>query len=233
VCTEAGRKSGTTRAWRRFERRPAAQEVTKAARIVVLTPLQNVGEVVFPRPGPALGVPDCGAAQARAVFDKVREGAQRGALGGERGELVTVWEEACALECGIGGGVVGPAGGQRCTVRGPGERRDGKEHEAIILAQCGDNGPLVPLTPHSHGCSVEPRAQGLPPRVDRFRAVLEDQPLSSLSASRLEADIVFGIRPGEAHEGRKGFGGLGRPGSSPSIGDRGAKAHACWRSAKA
>jgi hypothetical protein len=38
--------------------------------------------------------------------------------------------------------------------------------------------------------------------------VFEDQKLSSLSVSGLEADIVFGVSPVEANKGRKCFGGL-------------------------
>jgi hypothetical protein len=105
------------------------------------------------------------------------------ALGGKRGALVAVCEEECDLECGIGGVVFGPAGGKRFTVLGQGERIDGKEHEEIIVAQGGDTGPFMQLQTHSHGWSVAPRAQGLDPRVDRFRAVLEHQKLSSLRAS--------------------------------------------------
>jgi hypothetical protein len=131
------------------------------------------------------------------------------ALGGKRGALVAVCEEECALECGSGGVVCGPAGGKRFTVLGQGERIDGKEHEEIILAQGGDNGPFIQLKTHRNGLSVEPRAQGLDPRVDRFRAVLEHQKLSSLRASGLEADIVFGVSPVEANTGRTCFEGLG------------------------
>jgi hypothetical protein len=55
---------------------------------------------------------------------------------------------------------------------------------------------------------VEARAQGLDPRVDRFRAVLEHQKLAFLRASGLEANIVLGTRPGEANKCRKSFGGV-------------------------
>jgi hypothetical protein len=185
VCTEAVRKGGTTRALRRFARRPAAPEVTKDARIFLLQPLQNVWEVVLKRTGQALGAPDFVADQATAVFDELRSGAHRGALGREWGELGAVCEEKFDWELGLGGVVLSPARGKRCTVLGQGERMDGKEHEEIIVAQCGDHGPFMQLKTHSNGFSVEPRAQGLDPRVERFRAVLEDQKLSSLRASSL------------------------------------------------
>ena len=67
------------------------------------------------------------------MFDELRQGAHRGALGGERGELVAVFEEELDLEFGIGGVIFGPARGKRFAVLRHGERIDGKEHEEIIL----------------------------------------------------------------------------------------------------
>jgi hypothetical protein len=127
----------------------------------------------------------CARGVRHARCDEWRSGAHRGALGGKRGARVAVCEEECALECGLGGVVFGPAGEKRCTVRGQGERSDGQEHEEILWAQGGDNGPCIPLQTHRHRVSVAPRAQGLAPRVDRFRAVREHQKLASLSASGL------------------------------------------------
>ena len=72
VFTEKVLKGGATRELRRFERRPAAQEVAKDARIFLLKPLQNVWEGVFQRTGQAIGAPDCVADQATAVFDELR-----------------------------------------------------------------------------------------------------------------------------------------------------------------
>src|SRR5262249_1997502 len=66
-------------------------------------------------------------------------------------------------------------------------------------------GPFIQLKTHSNGLSVEPCAQGLDPRIDRFRAVFEAQKLSSLSTSGLEADIVFGVSPVQADKGGKCF----------------------------
>ena len=111
-------------------------------------------------------------------------------------------EEQLDLEFRVGRVIFGPARGTRLAVLGHGEWIDGKEHEGLILAQCGDKGPFMQLQAHSNGLSVEPRAQGLDPRVDRFRAVLEHQKLSSLSASGLEADSVCGVSPVEAKKGR-------------------------------
>ena len=107
-------------------------------------------------------------------------------LWGSQGlELVTVFEEEFDLEFRVGGVVFGSAGGKRFAVLGHGERIDRKEHEEIIFAQCPHDGPFIQLKTHRDGVSVEPRAQSLDPRVDRFRAVLEDQKLSSSQSQQL------------------------------------------------
>ena len=164
---------------------PAAEEVAKDRRIFLRKPLQDLGKVVFEGTGQAIGQTDFVADQAPAVFDELRQGAHGGALGAEGRELVAVFEEEFDLEFGIGGVIFGPARGKRFAVLGHGERIDGKEHEEIIVAQRGHDGPFIEFQAHRDGLSVEARAQGLDPRVDRFRAVFEAQKLPSLSASGL------------------------------------------------
>jgi hypothetical protein len=68
------------------------------------------------------------------VRDELGQGAHGGALGGERRALVPMFEQECALECGIGGVICGPTRGKRCTVSGQGEWIDGTAHQEIILA---------------------------------------------------------------------------------------------------
>ena len=119
------------------------------------------------------------------MFDELRQGAHGGALGDEGGELVAVFEEEFDLEFGIGGVIFGPARGKRFAVLGHGERIDGKEHEEIILAQRGHDGPFIEFQAHGDGLAVEPRAQGLDPRVDRFRTVFEAQKLPVARCQRL------------------------------------------------
>src|SRR5262249_42147556 len=133
----------------------------------------------------------------------------------------------------IGGSIFGPARGKRFAVLRQGEWSDGKEHEKIIGAQRRHAGPFLEFQAHRDGLAVEAGTQGLDPRVDRFRAVLEDQKLSSCSASGWEADIVFGVSPIEANKGSKCFGGLGLHVGSPYVWYSSTKGHACLRSAKA
>jgi hypothetical protein len=203
VFTEEGLKSGAACKLHRFEGGPAAQEVAKERRIFLLKPLQDMREVVFECTGKTIGETDFVADETTTGLNKLRQGAHGGALGGERGELVAMFEEEIDLEFRIGGVVFGPTGGKRFTVFGEGERIDRKEHEEIIVAQCGHNGPFIKLKAHGNALSIEPRTQGLDPPIDCFRAVLEDPQLSSLRASGLYADIVFGISPVETNEGGK------------------------------
>ena len=82
-------------------------------------------------------------------------------------------EEALDLECGIGGVIFGPARGQRCAVRGHGARIDRKEPEEIIGAQRGHEGPFRAFQAHRDGLSVEARAEGLDPGMNRFRTMFK------------------------------------------------------------
>ena len=185
VGPEEALKRGASREVRRVARRPVPEEVAKDPRLFLLKPLQDVGKVVFEGTGQAVGETPCVTDQAPAVCDELRSGAPRRALGGERRELVAVFEPQLDLEFGIGGGIFGMARGKRCAVLRQGERIDGKEHEEIIGAQRRHDGPFLACQAHRDGLSVEARAQCLAPRIDRLGAMLEDQKLPSRSASSL------------------------------------------------
>ena len=103
-----------------------------------MKPLQDVREGVVERTRPAMRQTDCVADQATAVCDALRQGAPRGAWRVQGGELAAVCEEARNLECGIGGIIVGPAGGTCCAVPAMGAVRT---PEALYAAQgthCGN-----------------------------------------------------------------------------------------------
>jgi len=144
-----------------------------------------VGTVVFEGTGQAVGEPPCVADEALAMFDELREGAQHRALGGERRELVAVFEQQLDLELGIGGVSCGMARGERFAVLRQGEWMDGKEPEDIIGAQRGYDGPFIEFQAHSDGLAVEARAQGLDPRINRLGAVFEYEKLPSLRVRSL------------------------------------------------
>ncbi len=126
-------------------------------------------------------------------------------------------EEDLDLECGIGGGICGPARGKRFAVRGHGEGRDGKEHEALMIAQRGHDGPLRAFPAHRNRLAVAARAEGLDSGVHRFRTIFKAQQLTVCSASGLEADLVLRLRPVEANKGRTGCGCLWLQVCSPSV----------------
>ena len=170
-----------------------------------------MGEGVFERTRQAMREPDFGADEALAVCDALRQGAHRGALRAKGGEGVAVCEQELDLECGIGGVICGPARGQRCAVRGHGERSDGKEHEDIIVWPCRHHGAFLEFQADGKRLAVEPCAQGADPRVDRFGAVCETQKLPARRTGDLYADIVCGIRPVKAHKGGTCCGGLWLP----------------------
>ena len=206
VGTEEAFQSGTACELCGFEGRPAAEEVAKDRRIFLREPLQNLWKVVFEGTGQAVRAPDFVTDQAPAVFDELREGTHGGALGAEWGELVPVFQEEFDLEFRIGGVVFGTAGGKRFAVLGHGERVDRKEHEEIIVAQRGHDGPFIEFQAHRDGLSVEARTEGLDPGVNRFRTMFKAQKLPLCGASGLEANIMFRISPVEANKGRKCFG---------------------------
>ena len=208
VGLEEGCEGGTTREWRGFAGRPAAEDVAQDRGLLLLHPLQNLRERVGEGPGQPMGPTDWVADQTTAVCAELCQGAQRGAWRGEGGELVAVCEEQGDLECGLGRVSCGPARGQRCTVRGPGERMKGKEDEASIWAQGGHARPCLELPAHRHRWAVEARGQALAPRVDRFRTVGEAQPRPVRGARGWSAASVLGLGPGEAHQGGTCFGGL-------------------------
>jgi len=152
--------------------------------------------------------PDGVADEAPAVVDALRQGAPRWALRDKGGACVTMCAQERDLECGIGGGICGPARGKRFAVRGHGERMDGKAHEAILVVPRRHQGAFMEFQADGKRLAVEPRAQGAAPRVDHFRTVGETQKLPARSTGDVSADSVCGIRPVKAHKGRTCFGGL-------------------------
>src|SRR5438132_316253 len=206
VGTEDAFHRGAACELRGFEGRPAAEAVAQDRGSCLGKPLQDLWQVVFARPGQAVGQTDVVADQATAVRDEWRQGAHGGAWGAEWCELVAVFEEDCDLECGIGGGICGPARGQRVAVRGHGERIDRKEHEEILVAQRGHAGPFLECQAHRDGLSVASRAEGLEPGVNLFRPLFQAQTRTVCGASGLEAALVLRLSPVEANAGRKYFG---------------------------
>jgi hypothetical protein len=134
VGTEEAFQSGAACEVDRFEGGPAAEDVAKDRGLFLGKPLQNLWKVVFERPGQAVGQTDGVADQATAMLDELPSGAHGGAWGVEWDELVAMFHEDVDQECGIGGVIFGPARGKGFAGLGHGERVDGTEHTAIIVA---------------------------------------------------------------------------------------------------
>ena len=127
-----------------------------------------------------------------------------GLCGWSGGELVPMREQQCKLQCGVGGIVLGPAGGEGFAIPCQRQRIDREEDQKVILAQGEDQRPFVECEAESHGLAVKPRTQRGDPRVDGLGRVLKLEALAFCRASRLEAPIMFGIGPVDPNKGRKG-----------------------------
>jgi hypothetical protein len=137
------------------------------------------------------------------MFDELSEGTYRGALGVKGFKFVAMRAQELTLEFGVSSVVVSVPGRGGYPVPGEGEGVDGKEYKEGILAQRGDDGAFVELETDGHGLPLEPRAHGAPPRIDGVWLVFEDAEFTFLGASCLQADIMCGISPVDADEGRK------------------------------
>src|SRR5713101_1755602 len=233
VVAEEGLKRRAPCELCRFEGRPATQNVTKNRGVFLLKPLPHVRNIIFQGTRETIGDPHSVVDHTAAVCDEWCQGAHRGALGLERRQLIAMGQQQCELECGICGGVFGPAGGKGFAIPCQCQRIDGKEPQKVIRAQGGDNGTFVELEADRNGVAIEPRAQRADPRVDGLERVCEDAVLSFGGACGLQADIMFAIGPVETDEGRKFLGRFLLHVTPPSMCESGEKGHASLRSAKA
>jgi len=205
VVAEEGLQGGAACALCGFEGRPATEKVTKDKGVFLLKPVQHVRQRVLQRTGEAVGEPPWVAAHAATMCDELGEGAHRGALRLERLQLIAMGEQECEWEFSVSGVIFGPAGGEGFAVPGQRNRIDGKEDQKVIRAQGGDKGTFVARKADGNGVAVAPRAQRAAPRVDGLGRVFEHEGLAFLSASGLEADIMFDIGPGDTNKGSECF----------------------------
>jgi hypothetical protein len=233
VVAEEGLKGRAPCELCRFEGRPATQKVTKDRGVFILKPLQHVRKIIFQGTRETIGDPHAVVDHTAAVFDALCQGAHRGALWLERLQLIAMGQQQFELECGICGVVFGPAGGKGFTIPCQCQRIDGKEHQKVIRAQGGDNGPFVELEAYRNGVAIAPRAQRADPRVDGLGRVWEDEALSFGGACGLQADIMFALGPVETDEGRKFLVRFLLHVTPPSMCERSERGHASLRSAKA
>jgi hypothetical protein len=205
MVAEEAFQGGATGELHGFEGGPLSQKVAEDDRVLVVKPLEDVREVVFQGPGEAIGEAHFVANEAAPMVDEWLKGAHFGALRGEGLKCVAMGEQELDLELGVRGVVLGVAGRESFAIPRQGEWVDGKEHEAVILPQCGDDGALVEFETDGNGLLLESYAQGAHPLINGVWLVFEDTELTFLRAGCLQADSVFGISPVDADEGRKLF----------------------------
>ena len=114
-----GRAAGTLG---RLQGWPAAENVTKNDRVVVLKPLERMRAIVFQGARETSGEPHVVSHHAPAVFDEWCQGTPGGALRIEGRQRVAVSAEPFERQVGVGGVLLRAAGGStlRGTVRGSG-----------------------------------------------------------------------------------------------------------------
>lgn len=200
--SEKALQGGAAREWCGLKRGPWGEKIAEESGVFVVNPLQDMRKVVVQGTAETVREAYFVAHEAAAMVDEWFEGAYRGALGRQRRELSAMFEQEFERELGVGGIVLGVAGCKGFTV--PGERGgiDGKEYEDVILSQRIDDGAVVEFETDGDRMSREPLAQGTHPLIEGFWRVYKDAALACLGVSRLQADLVFGISPGDADERR-------------------------------
>jgi hypothetical protein len=202
---EAARQSSAARQLSGFAGGPWGEQVTEARGVLVVTPFQDVRAVVVPRTGAAVSQAHVVADQTATLFDEWLKRTQRGALGGERVECVARLQQALQRQCCVRGVVCRMAGCEGCAVCGPGARMARAQHEACLLTHGVDERTVVECKAHRDGAACEPLLEGPCPRVDGLWCVVELTALAGGRVNGLSADVVCGLSPSKAHEGRTFF----------------------------
>jgi hypothetical protein len=182
---------------------PGGETIAADGGVLVVKPWQDMRTVVLQGTGETSRGAHVVAHEAAAMFDAWFEGTHRGALGLQGRERSAMLQQEFELERGVGGVVLGVAGCEGFTIPGERERMDGKAHEVVVRSERVDHGTLVEFETDGDRLSLAPRAPGTHPRLDSVWRVRKDAERACLGASRVQTDIVCGIRPVEADERRK------------------------------
>ena len=145
VAAEEGGEGLGSGALDELEGRPALDEVGEDGSLLVAEPVENLREVGLQGGGDAIGDADAILDQGATSLDEAPERAHGDALGLEAGELVGVSEQELQSELGVGGVVLGAAGGERRAVASEGLGLDGEEDEEVVLEQGRNDRTLAEL----------------------------------------------------------------------------------------
>jgi hypothetical protein len=139
------RQGGATGERHGFEAGPLGQKVAADARVLRVTRLWDVREVVLQGPGEALGAAHVVAHEAAARCDAWCKGTQGRTLRGEGWQCVARRAQAREREFGGSGVGLGMAEREGFARPSEGEGIDGETPEAVIRALRGDAGVCVEL----------------------------------------------------------------------------------------
>src|ERR671925_340913 len=95
-------------------------------------------------------------------------------LRGQRLQSLARCEEPCALECRLGGVILGPTGREGLAILGHRERVDGDAPEQVVVAPRRNQGPCGQLQADGDQPTAEAGAERTRPSVDRLRRVCYD-----------------------------------------------------------
>jgi len=155
MVTKKRLKSGTLGEGHGLEDGPAAQEVTAEHGSFLFKPAQDMRDVGLEGPGQAVRETHLRTTEAAAGLDELRQRAHLWALRLERLQRVAMCEQELEWEGGVRGSILRAAGGESLAVPGEGERMDGEQDEARVLAQRGNTGPLMELQAYGDGVTAE------------------------------------------------------------------------------
>jgi hypothetical protein len=193
VGGKAGLQGGPPGQWCRVAGGPTAQTGTAHGRIVVLTPVEHVGDIVRARPGEALGDPPGIPDDAATGCDPLGAGTPGRTLRLQRGPRVARGEEPCEVACGIGGGICGAAGRKRLTRPRPCQRRAGQEDEHVLRAPGGNQGPFGACAADGPKSTAAPEAPGGAPGITGLGGARTDSPHAH-QAKALVMDLLHRVR---------------------------------------
>jgi hypothetical protein len=199
---EKALQGGASRQLHGLEGRPWGEDVAADGGVFVVEPWQGVRQVVFQGTRETIREAHVVTDPTAAMFHELFAGAHGGTLGLKGLELIAMLAQEFKLERGVRGVGLGPAECKGFARPRPRQGVDGKAHEEVILSPRRDEGPLMEFEADGHRLPFEPCTQGAHPLVDGVRLVFEDAELACLGACRLQADIVCGIGPVDADEGR-------------------------------
>jgi hypothetical protein len=148
------------------------------------------GDIVFQGTREAVGETDLVPHEAPAVFHTWLQRTHRDTLRGEDLEFVPVFEQQFELEFRIGGVILGSAGREGFAVCGHRQRVDGEEHQKVMGAQRGHQGPCGQLQADGDRPPAEAVAERARPRADRLRRVRQHTGFSGVGTRDLRTDRV-------------------------------------------